>query len=167
MLPLIPDLAEKLLLTIQCNSSPHNSTSDLYTHNSRHKSRKIACFEGAPPFFPEASHCTPLSSDTMIGENHTKTKSLRAHEPLNLFGNLNVVTLKSCKVFFFGWWGLEREREFGAISSGRSHPLILMQHMRVLRTYLLGVGYLPCRKDYKVWYFKNKGKWLYFNTPYQ
>ena len=34
---------------------------------------------------------------------------------------------------------------------GGSLPLILM-HTRALKTYLLG-GYLPCRKDYKVWYF--------------
>ena len=45
-----------------------------------------------------------------------------------------------------------------------SLPLISM-HTHTLKTYL-SRGYLPCKKDYKVWYFKNKGKWLCFNTPF-
>ena len=36
-------------------------------------------------------------------------------------------------------------------SGGGSLPLILM-HAHALKTYLSG-GYLPCSKDYKVWYF--------------
>ena len=34
-------------------------------------------------------------------------------------------------------------------------------HTHVFGTYLLG-GYLPCRKDYKVWYFQNKGVMVFY-----
>ena len=52
------------------------------------------------------------------------------------------------------------------VRPGGSLPLILM-HTRALQTYLSG-GYLPCIKDYRVWYFSNEGKWggNDLNIPY-
>ena len=52
-------------------------------------------------------------------------------------------TLNNYLAFTWMWWG--------GGCSGRSLPLILL-HTRALMTYL-SRGYLPCWKDYKVWFF--------------
>jgi hypothetical protein len=62
--------------------------------------------------------------------------------------------------------GIYTARTNGVIEgSGGALPLYIL-YTCAFGTYLLG-GYLPCIENYKVWFFQNKGKCLYFNTPYQ
>ena len=48
-----------------------------------------------------------------------------------------------------------------------SHSLLYVLYTCAQYLFVGGGGYLPCIKEYKVWYFQNKGKCLYFDAPYQ